>query len=62
MSHDVVQGADGRVDLDLVLGRHEVTFVELTPVTTTHHEGLDDRRLLGADDDRLVADHERVRA
>jgi xylan 1,4-beta-xylosidase len=25
----------------------------------THHDGLDDRRLLGVDDDRLVAEHER---
>ena len=59
VEHDVVRGADGRVDLDLVLARHEVTFVELTPVTPTHHEGLDDRRLLGGQDDRLVAAHER---
>ncbi len=62
VSHDVVRTAGGRVDLDLVLGRHEVTFVELTPVSPTHHDGLDDRRLLGEDDDRLVAVHERVRA
>jgi len=62
VQHDVVRAADGRVDLDLVLARHEVTFVELTPVTPVHHEGLDDRRLLGERDDRLVAPHERVRA
>jgi xylan 1,4-beta-xylosidase len=36
-----------------------VTFVELDAVRDTHHEGLDDRRLLGVDDDRLVAEHER---
>ena len=59
VEHDVLRTGDGRVDLDLVLSRHEVTFVELTPVTATHHEGLDDRRILGADDDRLVARHER---
>lgn len=62
VEHDVLRVHDGRVDLDLVLSRHEVTFVELTPVTPTHHEGLDDRRILGVDDDRLVAAHERVRA
>ena len=62
VEHDTARAADGRVELDLTLARHEVTFVELTPVTPTYHEGLDDRRLLGADDDRLVAAHERGRA
>ncbi|MFD9740427.1 xylan 1,4-beta-xylosidase [Umezawaea sp. NPDC059074] len=49
----------GRVVLDLALARHEVTFVEVLPVTPTEHAGLDDRRLLGVSDDRLVAEHER---
>jgi xylan 1,4-beta-xylosidase len=35
------------VDLDLVLGQHEVTLVELLPVTPDEHEGLDDALLLG---------------
>lgn len=55
-SHAALPVTDGRVDLDLTLARHEVTFVELRPVAVTEHVGLDDRRLLGADDDRLVAD------
>ena len=50
---------DGRVALDLSLARHEVTFVEVTGVRDTVHEGLDDRRILGRDDDRSVAAHER---
>jgi xylan 1,4-beta-xylosidase len=49
----------GRVTLRLSMARHEVTFVELVPVHEAVHEGLDDRRLLGGDDDRLVAPHER---
>ncbi|MFS0703134.1 xylan 1,4-beta-xylosidase [Cellulomonas sp. 179-A 9B4 NHS] len=61
-SHAHAPVHDARVDLDLVLSRHEVTFVEVLPVTPTHHEGLDDRRALGVDDDRLVAPHERLRA
>jgi xylan 1,4-beta-xylosidase len=59
LEHRSAAVVDGRVDLDLVLARHEVTFVELTPVHAEEHEGLDDRRLLGASDDRLVAPHER---
>jgi len=46
------------VVLRLSLARHEVTFVELTPVRETMHDGLDDRRLLGGADDRLLAPHE----
>jgi xylan 1,4-beta-xylosidase len=49
----------GRVALDLALARHEVTFAEVSPVRERHHDGLDDRRLLGGSDDRLVAEHER---
>ena len=59
VEHHRLTSVGGRVDLRLSLARHEVTFVELTAVLDTHHEGLDDRRLLGVDDDRLVADHER---
>jgi xylan 1,4-beta-xylosidase len=55
-SHAALPVSGGRVELDLVLARHEVTFVELRPVRETHHDDLDDRRLLGASDDRLVAD------
>jgi len=39
--------ADGRVDLDLTLSRHEVTLVELTAVRDETPEWLDDRRLFG---------------
>ncbi|MFC6091843.1 GH39 family glycosyl hydrolase [Saccharothrix lopnurensis] len=46
----------GRVLLDLALRRHEVTFVEVLPVRPEEHPGLDDRRLLGGSDDRLVGD------
>ncbi|WP_053722222.1 GH39 family glycosyl hydrolase [Saccharothrix sp. NRRL B-16348] len=59
LEHRSAAVVDGRVELDLALARHEVTFVELTPVHVEEHEGLDDRRLLGASDDRLVAPHER---
>lgn len=55
-AHAALPVVDGRVALDLSLARHEVTFVEVTAVRATVHEGLDDRRLLGVDDDRLVAD------
>ncbi|AEE47384.1 GH39 family glycosyl hydrolase [Cellulomonas fimi] len=56
VAHAAYPVVDGRVSLDLSLARHEVTFVEVTPVVPTLHEGLDDRRLLGVDDDRLLAD------
>lgn len=59
VEHRRLRTVDGRVELRLPLSRHEVTFVELSAVHDTHHEGLDDRRLLGVDDDRLVAEHER---
>jgi xylan 1,4-beta-xylosidase len=48
VEHSRLAVAGGRVELRLPLSRHEVTFVELTPVVDTHHEGLDDRRLGGA--------------
>ncbi|MFJ6673812.1 xylan 1,4-beta-xylosidase [Actinosynnema sp. NPDC091369] len=59
VEHRSVEVVGGRVALDLALARHEVTFVELVGVRAEEHEGLDDRRLLGASDDRLVAPHER---
>ncbi|MGC0328954.1 xylan 1,4-beta-xylosidase [Streptomyces sp. SAI-170] len=39
--------ADGRVDLDLTLTRHEVTLVELSPLRDEAPPWTDDRRLLG---------------
>ncbi|MER5177283.1 xylan 1,4-beta-xylosidase [Streptomyces sp. NPDC002896] len=39
--------ADGRVDLDLTLARHEVTLVELEPAADETPEWWDERRLLG---------------
>lgn len=59
VEHTRLRAAGGRVQLRLPLARHEVTFVELWPVVETVHDGLDDRRLLGGHDDRLVAAHER---
>jgi xylan 1,4-beta-xylosidase len=59
LEHSRLPVEGGRVTLRLALSRHEITFVELVPVRETVHDGLDDRRLLGRDDDRLVAAHER---
>ncbi|HMO10081.1 MAG TPA: xylan 1,4-beta-xylosidase [Actinotalea sp.] len=58
VEHGRLRVGGGRVDLHLAVARHEVTLVELVPVVETVHEGLDDRRLLGGDDARLVARHE----
>jgi len=58
-THSRATVVDGRVDLHLELGRHEVTFVELLPVRETHHEGRDDRRLLGGSDETLLLPHEK---
>ncbi|GIG21489.1 hypothetical protein Cch01nite_22130 [Cellulomonas chitinilytica] len=55
-SHAALPVAGGRVQLDLELAQHEVTFVEVRAVRPDRHDGLDDRRLLGVSDDRLVAD------
>ncbi|HEY0119649.1 MAG TPA: xylan 1,4-beta-xylosidase [Cellulomonas sp.] len=55
VTHAGLPIAEGRLQLQLNLARHEVTLVELTPVSEDVQEGLDDRRLLGGDDDRLVA-------
>ena len=38
---------NGSLQLDLTLDQHEVTLIELIPVTPEVHEGLDDGRLLG---------------
>jgi xylan 1,4-beta-xylosidase len=38
---------DGRVELDLTLGRHEVTLVEVSPVEDEAPPWTDERRLLG---------------
>lgn len=59
VEHSRLTVTDGRVELDLPLARHEVTFVELTPVRDTHYEGLDDRRILGASHEEFVLPHER---
>jgi len=59
VEHHRLRIADGHVELRLPLSRHEVTFIELDAVCDTHHDGLDDRRLLGVEGDRLVAEHER---
>lgn len=48
--HASLPVVDGRADLDLVLGRHGVTFVELTPVVDETPGWLDDRRIVGQDE------------
>lgn len=48
--HASLPVADGRVELDLDLGRHGVTFVELTPVVDETPVWLDDRRIVGQDE------------
>lgn len=60
VEHSRLTVAGGRVELDLPLARHEVTFVELTPVRDTSYEGLDDRRILGANHEEFVLPHERA--
>jgi xylan 1,4-beta-xylosidase len=37
----------GRAELDLVLGRHEVTLVEVSPVSDETPPWFDDARLFG---------------
>lgn len=56
LEHRSVPVRNGRIDLELELARHEVTLLELLPVAPEDHPGLDDRRLLGGLDGRLVAD------
>ncbi|MFF4833050.1 xylan 1,4-beta-xylosidase [Streptomyces sp. NPDC001315] len=45
--HSRLPVEDGRVDLDLTLGRHEITLVEVTPVVEEAPPWWDERRLLG---------------
>jgi len=45
--HRSLPVSGGRVDCDLVLARHEVTLLELTPVTDSTPAWWDGRRLLG---------------
>lgn len=47
--HRSLPVAGGRVEVDLVLARHEVTLLELTPVTDSTPQWWDERRLLGLD-------------
>ncbi|WFE40862.1 xylan 1,4-beta-xylosidase [Micromonospora sp. WMMD998] len=49
-SHRALPVTAGRVDLDLTLGRHEVTLVELTPVVDETPPWWDDRLLDPADE------------
>jgi xylan 1,4-beta-xylosidase len=46
-SHRSVPVAGGRADVDLVLGRNEVTLLELTPVVDETPEWWSDDRLFG---------------
>ena len=47
VEHARADVADGRILLDVTLERHEISLVDVQPVTPTIHEGLDDTRLLG---------------
>jgi xylan 1,4-beta-xylosidase len=46
-SHRSVPVTGGRADVDLVLGRHEVTLLELTPVVDETPQWWDENRLFG---------------
>ena len=46
-SHASLPVVDGRTKLDLTLGRHEVTLVEIDPVVDETPAWLDDSRILG---------------
>jgi xylan 1,4-beta-xylosidase len=46
-SYRSLEVVDGRVDLRLTLGRHEVTLVEIDPVTDETPSWTDDARILG---------------
>ena len=48
--HASLPVVDGRVELDLDLRRHGVTFVEITPVVDETPSWLDDRRIVGQDE------------
>lgn len=45
--HGSLPAPQGRVDLDLTLGRHEVTLVEIDPVRDETPPWVDDARILG---------------
>jgi xylan 1,4-beta-xylosidase len=47
-SHRSVPVAGGRADIDITLGRHEVTLLEITPVADETPPWWDETRLLGA--------------
>lgn len=47
-SHRSVPVAGGRADIDITLGRHEVTLLEITPVADETPPWWDEARLLGA--------------
>ncbi len=46
-SHRALPVTGGHVELDIALGRHEVTLLELTPVADETPPWWDDRRILG---------------
>ena len=46
-AHSLPVGDDGRVDLDLTIGRHGVTLVTLDAVRDETPSWLDDTRILG---------------
>jgi len=50
--HHDVPVVDGRADLDLTLGRHEVTVVEVTPVRDEAPSWIDDARIPGYEKER----------
>ena len=47
VEHGAYLAENGTVTLDITLDQHEVTLIELIPVTPEVHQGLDDGRLLG---------------
>ncbi|MFC0527878.1 GH39 family glycosyl hydrolase [Phytohabitans kaempferiae] len=53
--HQSLPIAAGRIDLDLVLDRHEVTLVEIDPVADETPPWWDDNRLLGLGEDQEAA-------
>jgi xylan 1,4-beta-xylosidase len=50
--HHAVPVVDGRADLGLTLGRHEVTVVELAPVRDETPSWVDDTRIPGYEEER----------
>jgi xylan 1,4-beta-xylosidase len=47
LSREAKAVVDGKLELAVELGNHALELIEIIPVTTAYHEGLDDRRLLG---------------